>query len=51
LAGRVVIDFGRGESAEAIEVAQRWARRVTGIDIRPNVLDVTGSGPGNAMCS
>jgi hypothetical protein len=46
-----VIDFGRGESADATEVAQGGARRVTGIDIRPNVLDVTGSGPGDAMCS
>jgi len=38
LAGRVVLDFGCGEGAEAIEVARRGARRVIGIDIRPKVL-------------
>jgi SAM-dependent methyltransferase len=39
LAGRVVIDFGCGDGAEAIEIARRGARRVIGIDIRPNVLE------------
>lgn len=39
LAGRVVIDFGCGEGAEAIEIAQRGARRVIGIDVRPHVLE------------
>jgi len=39
LAGRVVIDFGCGEGAEAIEIARRGARRVIGIDIRPNLLE------------
>ena len=39
LAGRVVIDYGCGEGAEAVEVARRGARRVIGIDIRPNVLE------------
>jgi len=38
LAGRVVIDFGCGDGAEAIEVARAGARRVIGIDIRPKVL-------------
>jgi len=39
LAGRVVIDFGCGEGAEAIEIARRGARRVIGIDIRPKLLE------------
>ena len=39
LAGRVVIDFGCGEGTEAIEAARRGARRVIGIDIRPNALE------------
>jgi SAM-dependent methyltransferase len=39
LAGRVVIDFGCGEGAEAIELARRGARRVIGIDIRPIALE------------
>ena len=39
MAGRVVIDFGCGEGAEAIEIARRGARRVIGIDIRPNLLE------------
>jgi SAM-dependent methyltransferase len=37
--GNVVIDFGCGVGAEAIEMAQHGARRVIGIDIRANVLD------------
>jgi len=36
--GKVVIDFGCGEGSEAIEMAQKGARRVIGIDIRENVL-------------
>ncbi len=36
--GKVVIDFGCGEGAEAIELAQRGARRVIGIDIREDIL-------------
>jgi SAM-dependent methyltransferase len=40
LVGKVVIDFGCGTGTEAIEIAQRGARRVIGIDIRPHVLDV-----------
>jgi SAM-dependent methyltransferase len=38
IAGKVVIDFGCGEGAEAAEMAGRGARRVIGIDIREDVL-------------
>jgi len=38
IAGKVVIDFGCGEGAEAVEMAGRGAKRVIGIDIRENVL-------------
>lgn len=40
IAGKVVIDFGCGEGTEAVEMAQRGARRVIGIDIREEVLQV-----------
>lgn len=40
VAGRVVIDFGCGVGAEAIEIALGGARRVIGIDIRQRVLDI-----------
>jgi len=40
IAGKVVLDFGCGEGAEAIEMAQRGARHVIGIDIREDVLQV-----------
>jgi SAM-dependent methyltransferase len=36
--GKIVIDFGCGEGSEAIEIAQRGAKRVIGIDIREEVL-------------
>lgn len=36
--GQTVIDFGCGEGAEAIEMAQRGAGRVVGIDIREDLL-------------
>jgi SAM-dependent methyltransferase len=39
VAGRVVIDFGCGEGAEAIEMALRGAKRVIGIDIREKMLE------------
>lgn len=39
IAGRTVIDFGCGTGDEAIELAQRGARRVVGIDIREDLLD------------
>lgn len=38
IAGRVVIDFGCGEGAEAVDMAGRGARRVIGIDNREDVL-------------
>src|ERR1019366_9935320 len=38
IAGKVVIDFGSGEGAEAVEMAERGAKRVIGIDIREDVL-------------
>ena len=45
LAGRVVIDFGCGEGAEAVEIARRGARRVIGIDVRPHALARAVDGP------
>ncbi len=38
IAGKVVIDFGCGEGADAVEMAERGARRVIGIDNREEVL-------------
>lgn len=38
LAGKVVVDFGCGEGADAVEMALRGAARVIGIDIREDVL-------------
>jgi len=40
IAGKVVIDFGCGEGSEAIEMAQRGAARVIGIDIREEILQI-----------
>jgi SAM-dependent methyltransferase len=37
--GRTVLDFGCGPGAEAIEMAQRGARRVLGVDIRESFLE------------
>jgi len=37
---KVIIDFGCGEGADAIEMAEKGAKRVIGIDIRENVLQV-----------
>src|ERR1700682_84540 len=37
--GKTVIDFGCGEGADAVEMAQRGAGRVIGIDIRRDVLE------------
>lgn len=37
--GKVVIDFGCGEGAESIEMAQRGARKVVGLDLREDVLE------------
>src|ERR1035437_10819462 len=38
IAGKVVIDFGCGEGASSVEMAERGAGRVIGIDIREDVL-------------
>src|ERR1017187_184221 len=38
IAGKVVIDFGCGEGADAVEMAGNGAKRVIGIDIREDVL-------------
>ena len=38
IAGRAVIEFGCGEGNDAVEMAKRGATRVTGIDIREDVL-------------
>jgi SAM-dependent methyltransferase len=39
VAGKTVIEFGCGRGAEAIELAQRGASRVVGIDIREQYLE------------
>jgi SAM-dependent methyltransferase len=39
LAGKTVLDFGCGFGAEAIDMARLGARRVIGLDIRPEVLE------------
>jgi SAM-dependent methyltransferase len=39
LAGKVVIDFGCGTGEDSIEIAQRSAKQVIGLDIRQSVLD------------
>lgn len=38
LAGKVVLDFGCGTGEQAIEIAQRGASRVIGLDVRESVL-------------
>ena len=40
LNGKVVVDFGCGGGAEALEFARMGARRVIGIDIREDVLEI-----------
>jgi len=40
---RVVIDFGCGTGAEAVEMAQKGAHKVIGIDIQEHLLDVARS--------
>jgi len=37
--GKVVIDFGCGTGEDAVEMAQRGAKKVIGIDLRQKVLD------------
>jgi SAM-dependent methyltransferase len=39
IAGKVVIDFGCGEGADAVEMAEKGARRVIGVDYREDVLE------------
>jgi SAM-dependent methyltransferase len=36
--GKTIVDFGCGEGIEAVEMAQKGAKRVIGIDIREEVL-------------
>jgi len=48
IAGKVVIDFGCGEGADAVEMAGRGAKRVIGIDIREEVLQAASQ---PARCS
>jgi SAM-dependent methyltransferase len=38
--GKSIIDFGCGEGDEAVEMAQKGAKRVIGIDIREDVLRI-----------
>jgi len=38
ISGKTIIDFGCGEGIEAVEMAQKGAQRVIGIDIREDVL-------------
>ncbi len=38
IAGKVIIDFGCGEGADAVEMAGNGAARVIGLDIREDVL-------------
>jgi SAM-dependent methyltransferase len=40
ITGKVVIDFGCGEGSEAVEMAVRGAKRVIGIDIREDILQL-----------
>ena len=39
VAGKTVIDFGCGEVHECVELAKRGARKVIGVDIRPEMLE------------
>jgi 2-polyprenyl-3-methyl-5-hydroxy-6-metoxy-1,4-benzoquinol methylase len=43
VAGNVVIDFGCGSGRDSLEIAQHGAKRVIGIDIRQNVLDLAAA--------
>ncbi len=40
VAGKTVIDFGCGEGSEAVEMAQRGAGKVIGVDIQDKLLSV-----------
>ncbi len=39
VAGKTVIDYGCGEGKECVEMALRGARKVIGVDVRPELLD------------
>ena len=39
IAGRVIVDFGCGEGSDTVEMAERGAKRVIGVDIREDVLE------------
>jgi len=43
ITGKVIIDFGCGEGSDAVEMAGRGAKRVIGIDIREDVLQLARS--------
>lgn len=38
ISGKTIVDFGCGEGIEAVEMAQKGAKRVIGIDIREDIL-------------
>jgi SAM-dependent methyltransferase len=38
ISGKTIVDFGCGEGVEAVEMAQKGAKQVIGIDIREDVL-------------
>lgn len=38
--GKSVLDFGCGEGAQAVELAERGAGRVIGLDIQPHLLEI-----------
>jgi len=40
ISGETVIDFGCGEGVEAVELARSGAKRVIGLDIREDVLEI-----------
>ena len=48
ISGKTVIDFGCGDGDDAIELAQKGARRVIGIDIREEVLEIARKKAGGA---
>jgi len=40
ISGKVIIDFACGEGSDAVEMAERGARRVIGIEIREDFLEI-----------